>query len=173
MSTILKRAAGPVLVAGLVVASSATPAAAAPAPGSTAFRILGGLVVLQARAGVNNQVTADSSTGRLILTDTTGIAIGPGCTRLSATSADCGSAATVTRLAVQLSDGNDTFNGSAAAVSTTVDAGTGIDQVTTDGRNDVISVQDNAGGDTVDCGAGVDTVFADPGDNVVNCERRV
>ncbi|MFF5144445.1 hypothetical protein ACFY6U_32810 [Streptomyces sp. NPDC013157] len=172
MSTILKRAAGPVLVAGLVVTSSATPAAAQ-TPGSTAFRILGGLVVLQARAGVNNQVTADTSTGRLVLTDTTGIAIGPGCTRVNATSADCGSAATVSRLAVQLGDGDDTFNGSNAAVSTTVDAGTGVDKVTTDGRSDVISVEDNAGGDTVDCGAGADTVFADPGDTVVNCERRL
>ncbi|MER6086118.1 hypothetical protein [Streptomyces sp. NPDC001833] len=173
MNTILKRAAGPVLVAGLVVTSSATPAAAAQTPGSTAFRILGGLVVLQARAGVNNQVTASTSTGRLILTDATNIAIGPGCTRLSATSADCGIAATVSRLAVQLGDGNDSFDGSAAAVSTTVDAGTGLDKVTTDGRSDVISVQDNASGDTVDCGAGADTVFADPGDTVVNCERRL
>ncbi|MER5792505.1 hypothetical protein [Streptomyces sp. NPDC001980] len=172
MSTILKRAAGPVLVAGLVVTSSATPAAAAQPPGSTAFRILGGLVGLQARAGVNNVVTASTSTGRVILTDATGIAIGPGCTRLDANSADCGSAATASRLAVQLGDGNDTFDGSAAAVSTTADAGTGIDKVTTNGRNDVIGVQDNAGGDTVNCGAGVDTVFADPGDTIVNCERR-
>ena len=172
MGTILKRAAGPVLVAGLVVTTSATPAAAAQPPGSTALRILGGLVVLQARAGVNNQVTASTATGRVVLTDATGIAIGPGCTRVDANTADCGSAATATRLAVQLGDGNDTFDGSAAAVSTTADAGTGIDKVTTNGRSDIVGVQDNAGGDTVDCGGGTDTVFADPGDSVVNCERR-
>ncbi|MGW3130394.1 hypothetical protein [Streptomyces sp. NPDC001123] len=172
MSTILKRAAGPVLVAGLVVTSSATPAAAAQPPGSTAFRILGGLVGLQARSGVNNVVTASTTSGRVILTDATGIAIGPGCTRVDANTADCGIAATVTRLAVQLGDGDDKFDGSTAAVSTTADAGTGMDKVTTNGRNDVIGVQDNAGGDTVDCGGGTDTVFADPLDTVVNCERR-
>ncbi|MER7838907.1 hypothetical protein ABTY98_24275 [Streptomyces sp. NPDC096040] len=170
----LKRAAGPVLVAGLALTSSATPAAAAQAPGSTAFRIFGGLVGLQARAGVNNHVTAVSSGGRLILTDSTGIAIGPGCTRVSATSADCGSVLTVTRLAIALGDGNDTFDGSAAAVRTTADAGTGTDSVTTDGSDDVIGVEDNAGGDTVNCGSGADTVFADPGDNIAaNCERQL
>lgn len=174
VSTILKRAAGPVLVAGLVVTSSATAAtaAAAPPPGSTAFRILGGLVVLQARNGVNNVVTASTSTGRLILTDATGIAIGPGCTRVDANTADCGIAATVTRLAVQLGDGNDTFDGSTANVSTTADAGTGTDSVTTNGRSDTVSVEDNTGGDTADCGGGTDTVFADPGDHITNCERQ-
>ncbi|MER6222433.1 hypothetical protein ACWCYL_35950 [Streptomyces sp. 900105755] len=175
MSTILKRAAGPVLVAGLVVTSSATAAAAAsaaPPPGSTAFRIFGSLVGLQARAGVNNVVTASTSTGRLILKDTTGIAIGPGCTRVDANTADCGSALTVTRLAVQLGDGNDTFDGSTANVSTTVDAGTGTDSVTTNGRSDTVGVEDNTGGDTVDCGDGTDTVFADPGDTITNCERQ-
>ncbi|MGY5008934.1 hypothetical protein ACWCY6_12735 [Streptomyces sp. 900105755] len=171
MSTILKRAAGPVLVAGLVVTSSATAAAAAPPPGSTAFRILGGLVVLQARNGVNNVVTASTS-GRLILKDTTGIAIGPGCTRVDANTADCGIALTVTRLAVQLGDGDDKFDGSAANVSTTVDAGTGTDRVTTNGSSDTVSVEDNTGGDTVDCGGGTDTVFADPGDTITNCERQ-
>ncbi|MER6269060.1 hypothetical protein [Streptomyces sp900105755] len=178
VSTILKRAAGPVLVAGLVVTSSATAAtaAAAPPPGSTAFRILGGLVVLQARNGVNNVVTASTSVstspGRLILKDTTGIAIGPGCTRVDANTADCGIAATVTRLAVQLGDGNDTFDGSTANVSTTADAGTGTDSVTTNGRSDTVSVEDNTGGDTVDCGGGTDTVFADPGDTITHCERQ-
>lgn len=170
VSSTLMRAAGPVVVAGLLVASSATPAAAQ-TPGSTAFRIFGGLVGLQARAGVNNQVTASVSGGRLILTDTTGIAIGPGCTRVDANSAACGSALTVTRLAIQLSDGNDTFDSSTVAVSATVDAGTGTDSVTTDGSNDLISVEDNVGGDTVNCGGGTDTVFADPGDSITNCER--
>lgn len=172
VSTILKRAAGPVLVAGLVVTSSATPAAAAQPPGSTAFRIFGGLVGLQASNGVDNVVTASTSSGRLILTDATGIAIGPGCTRVDANTADCGSAATVTRLAVQLGDGNDSFDGSTANVSTTADAGRGTDKVKTNGRSDTVGVEDNTGGDTVDCGGGTDTVFADSGDTITNCERR-
>ncbi|MER6024939.1 hypothetical protein [Streptomyces sp. NPDC001851] len=175
MSSTLKRAVGPAVVAGLLVASAATPAAAQ-APGSTAFRIFGGLVGLQARAGVDNTVTATVSAGsHLILTDTKGIAIGPGCTRVDAdpNSADCGPVATVSRLAIALGDGNDSFDGSAVHVNTTVDAGTGTDTVTTNGGNDTIGVQDNAGGDTVNCGDGTDTVFADPGDTVNgNCERR-
>ena len=168
MSSSFKRAVGPALVAGLVVTAAATPAAAQ-APGSTAFRLFGG-AILQARAGVANNVTAvvDSMTGHLILTDSTGIAIGPGCTRLGPNTADCG---VVTSLAVQLGDLNDTFDGSAAPVSTTVDAGTGIDMVTTNGRNDTIGVQDNAPGDIVNCGGGTDTVFRDTGDSVTGCER--
>ncbi|MGV4985584.1 hypothetical protein ACWC0C_31360 [Streptomyces sp. NPDC001709] len=173
MSSTLKRAVGPALVAGVLVTSAATPAAAQ-TPGSTAFRIFGGLVGLQARAGVANHVTAsvDPMTHHLILSDSTGIAIGPGCTRVDAFTADCGIAS---GLAVQLGDGNDTFDGSMAPVNTTVDAGTGIDMVTTDGRNDTVGVQDNAGGDFVNCGAqlpgGSDTVYRDSGDTVVNCER--
>ncbi|MEU8027811.1 hypothetical protein AB0C13_04105 [Streptomyces sp. NPDC049099] len=177
MSSTLKRAVGPALVAGLLVTSAAAPAAAQ-TPGSTAFRIFGGLVGLQARAGVANVVTATvNANSHLILTDTKGIAIGPGCTRVpnSTTSADCGPVSTVTRLAIALGDGNDSFDGSTVHVNTTVDAGTGTDTVTTDGGNDTIGVQDNAGGDTVNCGDGgdTDTVFADPGDTVnTNCERR-
>ncbi|MCC5476787.1 hypothetical protein [Streptomyces barringtoniae] len=168
MSSTLKRVVGPALVAGLVVTSVATPAAAQ-APGSTAFRLFGSLAVLQARAGVANQVTATVSGTHLILTDTTGIAVGPGCTRLSPNTADCGA---VTSLAVQLGDGNDTFDGSTAPINTTVDAGTGIDKVTTGSGNDTIGVQDNAPGDNVDCGGGsADTAFRDTGDTVTNCER--
>ncbi|MEU6664587.1 hypothetical protein [Streptomyces sp. NPDC046727] len=172
MSSILKRAAGPVVAAGLLVASSATPAAAQ-TPGSTAFRVFGGLVGLQARAGVQNHVSAAvSDTNHLLLTDTTGIAIGPGCTRLSSTTADCGNILTVTRLAIALGDQNDTAE-AGVPVNVTVDAGTGVDSVSTNGGNDVIGVQDNAPGDTVSCDGGTDTVFADPGDSVdATCERR-
>ncbi|MFF3915357.1 hypothetical protein ACFYZB_17985 [Streptomyces sp. NPDC001852] len=175
MSSTLKRAVGPALVAGVLVTSAATPAAAQ-TPGSTAFRLFG-MALLQARAGVANHVTArvDSTTKHLIFTDTTGIAIGPGCTRVpnDPTSADCG---VVTSIAVQLGDGNDTFDGSMAPVNSTVDAGTGVDMVTTGSGNDTVGVQDNAPGDFVDCGSRLptgdsDTVFRDNGDTVVNCER--
>ncbi|AOR32589.1 hypothetical protein BFF78_17330 [Streptomyces fodineus] len=168
----LKRATGPALVAGLVVASTATPAAAQ-TPGSTAYRIFGGFAGLQANSGFQNHVTASvSGAGHLILSDTAGIAAGPGCTRVtgSTTSADCGSIATVTRLGIQLGDQNDTavIN---VSVNSLVDAGTGIDSVTTNGGNDTISVQDGAGGDTVTCGGGTDTVFADSTDSVAgDCE---
>ena len=170
VSSTLKRAVGPALVAGLVVTSAATPAAAQ-TPGSTAFRLFD-MALLQARSGVANHVTArvDPITHHLIFTDTTGIAVGPGCTRVpnDPNSADCG---VVTSIAVQLGDGNDTFDGSMAPVNSTVDAGTGVDMVTTNCGNDTIGVQDNAGGDVVNCGGGTDTVFRDPGDTVVNCER--
>ncbi|MFI1366056.1 hypothetical protein [Streptomyces griseochromogenes] len=171
MSIALRRAAGPALAAGLVV-SFATPAAAQ-TPGSTAFRLFGSLVGLQARAGVQNQVSsAVSAANHLLLTDTAGIAIGPGCARVSDTTADCGSISTGTRLLIALGDQNDSAKAD-APVNTTVDAGTGVDSVSTDGGNDTISVQDNAGGDTVTCDGGNDVVFADPGDNIAtDCERR-
>ena len=172
VSSTLKRAAVPVVAAGLLVASSAT-TAAAQTPGSTAFRIFGGLVGLQARAGVQNHVSAAvSDLNHLLLTDTTGIAIGPGCTRLSATTADCGVIGTGTRLVIQLGDQNDTAS-AGVPVNVTLDAGTGVDSVTTNGGNDTVGVQDNAPGDTVSCDGGADTVFADPGDIIdPSCERR-
>ncbi|MGJ5753919.1 hypothetical protein [Streptomyces puniciscabiei] len=175
MSSTLKRAVGPALVAGLLVTSAATPAAAQTPPGSTVFRLFGSLAVLQARAGVANNVTAtvDPVTHHLYVTDSTGLAVGPGCTRLSPNTADCGVA---TSFAAQLGDGNDKFDGSAAPINTTVDAGTGIDMVTTGAGNDTVGVQDNAPGDFVDCGSrpptgDSDTVYRDNGDVVVNCER--
>ncbi|MER6737053.1 hypothetical protein [Streptomyces puniciscabiei] len=169
MSSTLKRAVGPALVAGVLVASAATPAAAQ-TPGSTAFRLFGSLVVVQANAGVENHVTATVGTnGHLILSDIpAGMAAGPGCTRLSFFSVDCGVA---TSLAVQLGDRDDTFNGSTAPINTTVDAGTGTDIVTTGSGNDTIGVQDGVGGDMVNCDGGTDTVFRDPGDTVTACER--
>ena len=45
--------------------------------------------------------------------------------------------------------------------------------MTTNGGNDTIGVEDNAGGDTVTCNGGTDTVFADPGDTIAgDCERQ-
>lgn len=171
VNTTLKRAVGPAVAAGLLVTALATPAAAQ-TPGSTVFRLFGS-AYLSARTGVANQVTATVSSGRLILTDTTGLAVGGGCTRLSATSADCGSVASTGRLSVGLGDGNDSFNGSSISLRSLVDAGLGTDNVTTGSGGDTIGVSDGVGNDTVDCGDGSDLVFRDAGDNIAaNCERR-
>ncbi len=171
VSSTLKRAVGPVLAAGLVVTALAAPAAAQTS-GSTAFRVLG-TAFLSARAGAHNQMSVSVSDGRLILTDTTGVAVGPGCVRVSATSADCGSATTVGRLAIGMGDGNDSFQGT-IAVRTTVDAGPGADTVATGAGNDTIGVNDGvAGNDTVTCDGGSDVVSRDLGDTVAaDCERR-
>ncbi|MGW1952418.1 hypothetical protein ACWCPI_06580 [Streptomyces sp. NPDC001920] len=171
MSSTLQRAVGPVLAAGLLVTALATPAAAQ-TPGSTAFRVFGN-AFLNARAGVHNQMSASISSGRLILTDTTGVAIGPGCVRVSATSADCGSATTVGRLAIGMGDGDDGFQ-ETIAVRTTVDAGPGSDTVATGAGNDTIGISDGvAGNDTVTCDGGSDVVFRDLGDTVAaDCETR-
>jgi hypothetical protein len=168
----LKRAAVPVLVAGLVVPVFATPAAAQ-TPGSTAFRIFGN-VILSARGNAVNTVTADTSSGRVILTDTSGIAPG-NCRPLSPTSVDCGSTVGVARISVGLGDLGDTFNGTNVGLRTVVDAGPGMDIVSTGSGNDTIGLDDNAPGDSVTtCGGGSDTVFYNPGDTVdtVTCEAR-
>lgn len=171
VSSTLKRAVGPALAGGLLVTALATPAAAQ-TPGSTVFRLFGS-AYLSAQDGVANQVTASVSGGRLILADTTGIAIGPGCVRLSATSADCGSVATTGRLSIGLGNGNDSYNGAGVALRTLVDAGAGIDNVVTGSGNDTIGVSDRTAGDTVACGPGSDVVFRDAGDNIAaSCETR-
>lgn len=169
VSSTLKRGVGPALAAGLVVTALATPAAAQ-TPGSTAFRVFG-TAFLNARAGVANHMTASVVSGRLVLMDTTGVSVGPGCTRLSATSADCGSAATVGRLAIGLADGNDSFQGM-ITIRTTVDAGPGVDTVQTGSGGDTIGVNDGMPGDTVSCNGGSDVVFRDAGDSIAaDCER--
>lgn len=172
VGTTLKRAVGPVLAAGLIVTALATPAAAQ-TPGSVAFRLFG-IAFLSASEGVQNNMTATVSGGRLILTDTSGVALGPGCTRVSATSADCGSVTAVNRLAIGMGDRNDSFQGSTLALRTTVDAGTGADTVATGSGNDTIGVSDRvAGNDTVNCDGGSDVVIRDLGDNIAaNCEVR-
>ncbi|MFJ9813977.1 hypothetical protein ACIRU3_01655 [Streptomyces sp. NPDC101151] len=171
MRSTLKRAAGPALVAGFVVVSFATPAAAQ-TPGSTAFRIFGNTVGVQSRTGVQNHVTAAVSNNRLILSDQAGIAAGPGCSQVSATSADCGSVGSVARLLIATGDQNDSVLVT-APVNSTVDIGTGVDSVTTGSGRDVIDVEDNTGNDTVNCGGGSDLVFADSGDTIAaNCESR-
>lgn len=168
----LKRAAVPVLAAGLVVSAFATPAAAQ-TPGSTAFHIFGN-VILSARAGAVNNVTATIVNGRVRLTDTAEIAAGPGCLRVSATTVDCGSVANAVRLSIGLGDLNDSFQGQSVAIRTVVDAGAGTDTVATGTGNDTIGVKDGvAGNDTVDCGGGSDIVQRDVGDNIAaNCESR-
>ncbi|NUP17907.1 MAG: hypothetical protein HOZ81_17805 [Streptomyces sp.] len=166
----LKRAVGPALAAGLLVTALATPAAAQ-TPGSTAFRLFGS-AYLSARAGAQNQMSASVSGGRLILSDTSGVALGPGCVRVSATSADCGAVATVGGISIGMGDLNDSFQ-SNLALRTLVDAGTGTDTVATGGGNDTIGVSDGAPGDTVTCDGGADTVFRDVGDSIAaDCERR-
>ncbi|MCL8016691.1 hypothetical protein [Streptomyces sp. AS02] len=170
MNTTLKRAVGPAVAAGLLVTALATPAAAQ-TPGSTVFRLFGS-AYLSARTGVANQVTATVESGRLILTDTKGLAVGGGCIRLSPTSADCGSVTNTGRLSVGLGDGDDSFNGSTISLRSLVDAGLGKDNVSTGSGGDTVGVSDGVGNDTVDCGAGSDLVFRDAGDTIVNCEQR-
>ncbi|MFC5215499.1 hypothetical protein [Streptomyces coerulescens] len=174
MSTTLKRAVGPALAAGLVVTALASPAAAQ-TPGSTAFRLFG-TAFLNARAGVANQMTASVVGGRLIFEDMTGVAVGPGCRRLTATSADCGVATTVGGLAIQMGDGIDTYQG-LVGMRTVVEGGPGADTVETGAGNDTIGVSGDMTVDTVvSCGGGSDVVFRDPGDlflNPATCERRI
>lgn len=173
VSSNLKRMAVPALAVSLAVPAFATPAAAA-TPGSTALRLFG-MVVLSARSGAANHVTASTTSGRVILTDTTGIALGPGCVRLSATSVDCGSVAGTSRLSVGLGDLDDSFDGTSVSLPTLVDAGTGSDTVATGSGNDTIGVSGDSppAVDTVSCDGGSDVVFADPGDSVAaDCESR-
>ena len=172
VSRTLRRAAVPALVVTLAVPALATPAAAQ-TPGSTALRLFG-MVLLSARSGAANQVTASTAGGRVILTDTTGLALGSGCVRLSATSADCGSVASTSRLSVGLGDLNDSFDGTSVSLPTLVDAGTGSDTVATGSGNDTIGVSGDAPAvDSVTCDGGTDVVFADPGDSVAaDCESR-
>lgn len=171
-SSTLKRVAVPALVAGLTVPVFATPAAAQ-TPGSTAFRIFG-MVVLSANAGAQNTVVAGVSGSFLRLTDASGVAAGPGCFQRTPTTVDC--PLPVSRLAIGLGDGNDSFTGTSLAVRTTVDAGPGVDNVMTGSGSDTIGVSGDAvgnGPDTVSCGGGADVVFRDPADNIAaNCETR-
>ncbi|MFJ8634516.1 hypothetical protein [Streptomyces sp. NPDC093568] len=170
ISSTLTRAVGPALAAGLVVTALATPAAAQ-TPGSTALRIFGN-VILSARANAVNNVTASVVGSNIRLTDSSGVAAGPGCSQVNPTTVDCPLPAT--QLAIGLGDLGDSFSGQGLSVRTVVDAGTGVDTVRTGAGNDTIGVNDGLPGDRVNCDGGVsDVVFRDPGDIIdPNCERR-
>ncbi|MGN9759260.1 hypothetical protein [Streptomyces sp. SD31] len=171
MSSTLKRAAVPALAAGLLVTALATPAAAQ-TPGSTAFRFFGN-VGLSARAGFVNNVTATVVGANLRLTDSSGVAAGPGCRQVDFNTVDC--PLPVSRLSVGLGDQGDTFDGTSIVIRTVVDAGPGGDTVATGGANDMIGVDDDTpNNDTVTtCGLGSDAVFANSGDRIgTGCEAR-
>ncbi len=77
------------------------------------------------------------------------------------------------------STGNDTITGNDEANDIFDGEGreTDTDAITAAGGNDLIDVQDGAGGDTVDCGEDVgdadnDTVYFDDGDVLTNCEQQ-
>ncbi|MEV6112306.1 hypothetical protein AB0L59_07200 [Streptomyces sp. NPDC052109] len=145
----LKRAAGPVLVAGLVVASSAGPAAAARTPGSTAYRIFGGFAGLQARSGVQNHVTTSVSNNHPS-SGHRGRRRRPGLYPGVRQQCRLRPPRHRHQPGVQLGDMHDTAVAS-VPVNSVVDAGTGIDSVTTSGGNG--------------------TVFAVPGDSIAgDCE---
>ncbi|WP_328871084.1 hypothetical protein OHT76_13700 [Streptomyces sp. NBC_00287] len=168
----LKHAAAPALAAGVLVTAFAAPAVAQEPPGSTVVRS-GGTVSLNARSGVSNYVTV-SSDGRVIVEDQSGITAGPGCTRLSSTAAACGSTATATRLAFSLGNWSDVLS-VGVSINTSVNAGSGVDTITTGGGNDSINAADGVGGnDWVTCDGGSnDSAFADRGDTINrDCERR-
>ncbi|WP_225099767.1 hypothetical protein [Streptomyces sp. CoH27] len=163
--------AGTAAVAGLVVtASAAVPAAAAQPPGSTVTRS-SGTVVLSARSGVQNKVTASVSGTQLIMEDLSGLVAGPGCIQLSGTQASCGLASTVGQMTISVGDLDDTVTNN-TNIRAIIDAGTGND-IIHGGGNDVINVHDGVGGDTVTCDGGFDVVYGDPGDNIApDCEVR-
>ncbi|WAZ21454.1 hypothetical protein STRCI_002628 [Streptomyces cinnabarinus] len=169
----LKHVVAPALAAGVLVTAFAAPAVAQEPPGSTVVRS-SGTVSLNARSGVSNYVTVSSASGRLIVEDQSGITAGPGCTRLSSTAAACGATATATRLAFSLGNWSDVLS-VGVAVSSSVNAGSGTDVITTGGGNDSVNASDGVGGnDWVTCdGGSSDSAFADPGDSVSrDCERR-
>ncbi|MFI6356683.1 hypothetical protein ACIBJF_29385 [Streptomyces sp. NPDC050743] len=172
LSSTVRRVAGPALAAGPAATAFTTPASAAAAPGSTVTRF-GGSVALSANPGAANTVTASRSGDLLIMEDLSGIAAGPGCTQLTATTARCGLATSVGQLTISVGDMKDSVTNN-AGIPSIINAGSGDDTITGGSRNDTINVQDGAGGDTVTCdGGGFDVVSADRGDKVaLDCEVR-
>ncbi|GAA2451624.1 hypothetical protein [Streptomyces lavendulocolor] len=175
-SSTLKRLAVPALVVGLALPlAGATPATSAEA-GATVTRY-SGTVTLNARTGVENRVTFSANAAReLVVRDTSGLKIGPGCRRAGTdgTTAVCGSLAAVTRVRAMVRDADDVVRVNVAEAST-IDAGNGRDLVQTGAANDTINVRDGQGGDRVEtCGGGThDTFFADVADVVpMTCENR-
>lgn len=175
-SSTLKRLAVPALVAGLALPLVvASPASAD--PGASVVTRSSGLVALSARDGGNagdvaNDVRFFASGTFLHVEDLNGVTAGPGCSQQSPTVARCGTLSGVSRLSATLRDGDDDVDVEVAR-NTTVDAGSGSDEVTTSSGSDTINVRDGGGGDVVEsCGGGSDTVFMDSvGDQATaNCE---
>ncbi|MDI2125517.1 hypothetical protein [Yinghuangia seranimata] len=121
----------------------------------------GPTVAYSAANATANTVAFSTSNGRVIVSDAAGVFAGPGCLRLSATSADCGSTATLTGINATSGDQNDTITLAVPGTPSNVSAGSGNDSV--HAKNGVR--------DQITCGTGFDTVQADTFDVVAaDCE---
>ncbi|MER5973514.1 hypothetical protein ABT112_27940 [Streptomyces sp. NPDC002055] len=182
----------PLLGAVTLTAAITTSAAANPA----AVVRVGAQVRLAALPGETNAVTFSATTGNLIVTDSVSLTAGPGCTTVTANSADCGPAGTLTSIRAALGDGNDSaVTTDEVLASVLLDGGRGQDSIDGGGGNDRLYDSDgwpsaptqpsfsggpgndvivalNGGYDNVDCGPGVDTVLADAAsqDVLTDCE---
>ncbi|GAA3371734.1 hypothetical protein GCM10020367_23590 [Streptomyces sannanensis] len=141
----------------------ATPASAQ--PGSSIVRI-GSSVAFGAAPGYANGVTVTKDGTNLRVTDTAGIRAGFGCQQVTATTATCGSWATVTQFTASLGDLADSYmQDQTLAFRVILDAGSGPDTVNTGAGGDIINVRDGFV-DAVNCDGGSDLVSSDPIDNV-------
>ncbi|MFJ6937349.1 hypothetical protein [Streptomyces sp. NPDC101132] len=174
------RVAAPAAAALALTLAVAGPASASP---SLVTRS-GSEIRYSALPGEANDVTFSTVSGQLVVTDAASpLTPGPGCVRINANSARCGTAATVTRIRATLGDEDDRADNQ-TAIASDLDGGSGQDillggngtdrltdtdgwdagptPTTFNGRagNDTL-ISRNLGYDRVECGSGFDIAIAD------------
>ena len=163
---------------GVRVALTTVLALLAAAPAAHAVTVVrdGNVIRVDAAAGEENFVDVFDNGGTLRVTDAATVTAGSGCA-LVAGGADCGAAATVTSVVVNLGDLDDSLFISVVA-PTTADGGPGNDQLVVDHNDDSLAVNDSltggsgndgisayGGDDTVDGGDGNDDLSGGPGND--------
>ena len=143
----------------------------------------GNVIVIEAAAGEDNNVTVLESGANLRVTEgnngaTATIVPGAGCANSVANSVDCGATATVTSLTANLGDLDDAYSGNLAVGTTfphTIDFGPGRDGGNAHRGNDTLiggpgndsTLDGDEGNDLIDGGIGNDGLQGDLGDDTL------
>lgn len=154
-----------ILVLAALVASLVVPTLAR----ASVVNRAGNLITVTAGAGELNDVTVNEPTlSYMRIADLAGVSVTGGCIPLDATAADCGDPTTISRIVIQLGDGNDRVR----PIDTTrvfdmeIDGAAGDDQIEGHTQNDVLRGGD--GNDTIAGGNGQDQILGGGGNDVLS-----
>jgi hypothetical protein len=169
-----RRALPAALLLALALPAAAQAAATITVSGPTPPRTL----TFTASDGIDHQtVPLLASDGHLWIKDLDGIDVGAsGCTTLTATIVDCGTASGFTRLTFSFGTGNDAFAlQDGLDLPVTVDGGAGADEIEGGDEGDLLgggdggdTVHGNGGADMIDGGPGADEISGDLGFDVID-----
>lgn len=155
---------GAFLVLLALAASLAVPSLA----GASVVDRTGGVITITAGAGELNDITVNEPTlSYMRVADLAGVTPTGICSQMDATTADCGDPTTISRVVIQLGDGNDRVRpiDTTRSFEMEIDGAAGDDQFEGHTQNDVLRGGD--GSDQIAGGNGRDQIFGEAGNDTL------